>query len=666
MKYITNIYADGMYHPGRIGSVPQGEDFLVRLKLPLSEDPSEIQLICKNDRDEYFHAVPMEQCEVSEDPDSFENYQVYEASLSTNETGLFWYYFYLKLNGEDCLVYRQGMTSKIMGGTNQFTSFQLTVYDPAMKTPEFIKGGAYYHILVDRFHHGETSAPTDKPMSPERPVIRRDDWGALPEWRADENGEILNNDFFGGNLAGIREKLPYLSDLGVTCLYLSPIFEAYSNHKYDTADYEKIDPFFGDEKDFSDLCAEAKKLGIRIILDGVFNHTGSDSKYFNRYHTYPGPGAYESKESPYYSWYEFIHYPNVYQSWWGIRTLPAIYENDPSYREYILGENGIIRKWLRLGASGWRLDVVDELPDDFVMDLKTAARAEKEDALIIGEVWEDASTKEAYGVRRRYFQGHELDSVMNYPLKEAIIAFVRYCNSRLLAETIDNIVSCYPPMVVDCLMNNLGTHDTMRILTALGGLELNPDAPRRLKAETHMSEEELANGLKLLRLASLLQMTLPGVPCIYYGDEAGMEGYNDPFNRCCYPWGHEDRALISWYRTLLQIRKEYRVFSHSSFRLLAFRHGFFAFCRETEDDFGSEYYQATTPRSEQVTIQAYAEHETLICAVNRSGEVCTIPAHDPAVRMINPDHIILEHGYDAATGEIEPDGYLLAIAKGMD
>ena len=307
----------------------------------------------------------------------------------------------------------------------------------------------------------------------------------------------------------------------MTCIYLSPIFEAYSSHKYDTGDYEKIDPMFGTEEDFRKLCEEAARYDMRVICDGVFAHTGSDSKYFDKYDHYKtGPaaedktlqGAYNNPDSKYRSWYYF-HEDGTYDCWWDFNTLPKLNKHDPSYTEYITGENGIIRKWLRAGASGWRLDVADELPVDFLDALVAAAKAEKPDALIVGEVWEDASNKIAYEERKNYFEGNRLDSVMNYPFRTAIIDFVRYGNAAGLAETVN-----YPPEVLHCLMNVLGTHDSIRILTALAGVDLGPEPSRSLQADIKMSDAEWSQGIKLLKIASLIQMTLPGVPCIYYGD----------------------------------------------------------------------------------------------------------------------------------------------------
>ncbi|PKM73773.1 MAG: alpha-glycosidase [Firmicutes bacterium HGW-Firmicutes-16] len=495
------------------------------------------------------------------------SYSRFEGSFTFENKGLFWYHFIAIIDGAERVIEKKINGASIASG--EPSSWQQTVYLPDYTTPEWIMGGAFYHIFVDRF-----KKTVDR--EPKNGIILRNDWGGVPYYKPDENGEIRNNDFFGGNLDGVREKLAYLHELGITCIYLSPIFEAASNHKYDTADYLKIDPAFGGEETFRSLCYEAGELGIRVICDGVFNHTGSDSVYFNRNGTFGESGAYRDKASQYFEWYNFIEWPDKYDAWWGIKTLPQINKECLSFRSFIAGENGVLRKWMSLGASGWRLDVADELSEGFLCELRKTVKASNPDALIIGEVWEDASNKVAYGYRRHYFEGNELDSVMDYPFKDAIIAFVRTGKSEILRETVESICENYPKPALDCMMNILGTHDTERILTVLSG---KPFSTRDERAAAVLSEGERTHAKSLLRLASILQFTLPGVPCIYYGDEAGLEGYEDPFNRGCYPWGGEDTELIDWYRNLLSARKVCPAFAGGDFRTLRAEDGVFIFTR---------------------------------------------------------------------------------------
>lgn len=460
-------------------------------------------------------------------------------TLRFNRIGLYYYCFRLGNEYLGCGDLRQGTES------DHPRCWQLTVFDENFSTPEWFKGGIMYQIFPDRF-----CKSGDIPIAENK--IFRSDWGGTPRFRPNEYGKVLNNDFFGGNFNGVREKLGYLSGLGVTVIYFNPIFKAYSNHRYDTGDYMQIDPLLGTEEDFDALVAEAKEKGIRIVLDGVFNHTGDDSRYFNKYGRYDEVGAYQSTHSPYADWYCFREFPDRYESWWGIETLPAVNEASASYQEFIFGEKGVLKNWLRHGIGGYRLDVADELPAFFLKNLRKAVKEEDPEAVIIGEVWEDASEKIAYGERRTYLQGYELDSVMNYPLKDAIISYMLTENTNQLRNTIAMLIDNYPKKVLDCLMNILGTHDTPRILTVLGNQICTN---KEQMAITRMNEEQRSRAKKKLKIAAVLQFMLPGVPCIYYGDENAMEGYSDPFCRACFDWNHLDEDLGAFYRKLGDIRK---------------------------------------------------------------------------------------------------------------
>lgn len=485
------------------------------------------------------------------------DYEYWELHFSATTEGLYFYHF--ELDTPWGVTYIRNIGAGLGDFSADGSEFQQTVYKKDFNTPDFLKGGIIYQIFPDRFYNSKTP----KKDVPKRRVIRK--WGEEPFWNEEQMNGIWNNDYFGGDLKGIEQKLPYLQSLGVTCIYLNPIFEANSNHRYDTADYEKIDPLLGTEDDFRSLCKAAEKKGIAIILDGVFSHTGCDSKYFNMYSHYDSSGAYNSKESPYYSWYKFVDYPDDYKSWWGIRLLPEVQEENESYREYICGKNGILRKWLRAGAGGWRLDVADELPDVFLDDLRKAVKEEKENAVIIGEVWEDATNKFAYGQRRRYLLGDQLDSVMNYPFAAAVLNFVRGGSAETFADSVMRIVENYPPCVLNVLMNHIGTHDTQRAITLLAGE--NADGYDRKWQHEHnlLSEEAYLKGISMMKTASLIQFTLPGVPSIYYGDEAGMQGMKDPFNRACFPWDNINQELYKWYKRLGEIRKGCKAFKEGAF-----------------------------------------------------------------------------------------------------
>lgn len=475
----------------------------------------------------------------------------WECHYTPQEPDIYWYDFLLDTSGGRRRLCRvPGGGARLAPDYEAAQPWQLTCYARDFKTPEWLRGGVIYQIFPDRFFR----SAQPKQAVPEDRVLHGA-WGGQPEWRPDARGIVRNNDYFGGDLNGIREKLPYLQSLGVTCLYLNPIFEAHSNHRYNTADYERVDPLLGTEEELRALAEEARRCGIRLLLDGVFSHTGSDSRYFNREKRYPDVGAYNSPASPYSTWYHFRHFPNDYAGWWGFDTLPEVNECDPSYLTYILGENGIVPRWLQSGASGWRLDVADELPDSFLEQLRRTVKQTDPEALVLGEVWEDASNKYSYGHLRRYLLGRQLDSVMNYPFREAVFGFLLGGGAAEFRDRVGRIVENYPEPVLHLLMNLIGTHDTERALTVLGGKPANGRG-REWQAAQTLSPEERRRGLRRLRLASLLQYCLPGVPSLYYGDEAGLEGYRDPFNRGCYPWGQEDAELVAWYRALGALRRE--------------------------------------------------------------------------------------------------------------
>lgn len=559
------------YFKSKFGSVTEGEEITFRIAVPCSFNIGGAFLMMKKDGEEYREYKMNYESRTGEDAES------YAVTVKAESFGLYFYHFdFLGGYGRSSILNIGEGVGTFSDDMRKNSEWQLTV-SKKFDTPEWLKGGIIYQIFPDRFMNSgkeKKNVPSDR--------IIRSDWGGEPYFRPDKNGEILNNDYFGGDLEGIRQKLPYLKELGVTCIYLNPIFEAHSNHRYNTADYSKIDPLLGDENDFKNLCKSAEKMGIKIILDGVFSHTGDDSVYFNRKGRYKTEGAYQSENSDYAKWYKFHHFPDKYDSWWGFKTLPEVKEEDESYRKFICGENGIAAKWLKLGADGFRLDVADELPDIFLDDLKKAVKKAKPDSLLLGEVWEDATNKFSYGVRRRYLLGDQLDSVMNYPFAEAILEFCRTGNAQQFMSGVMNIVENYPKQCLDVMMNHIGTHDTVRAITHLAG-ENSDYRDREWQSSHRLSLFEYTQGIERLKLAAALQYTLPGVPSIYYGDEAGLQGYRDPFNRGCYPWGNENRELIDFYKVLGEIRRENSVFKEGYFVPVSAAMGCVAYAREDEN-----------------------------------------------------------------------------------
>ena len=493
------------------------------------------------------------------------------AFTAPEEPELIWYHFrFWRDDGSGCDLDRTGYRSD-----GQPLSWQLTVYRRSA-VPDWYGEGMVYQIFPDRFRR--LTVPDPRGLVGDRWVHQ--DWDEDPVWRPDPDGEVRNRDFFGGSLEGITSKLDELAELGVTALYLCPIFESASNHRYNTADYTKIDPLLGNEEDFKTLCTQAKERGIRVILDGVFNHTGSQSIYFNADGFYPSLGAAQSQDSPYSDWFSFHPWPHDYDAWWGIRTLPAVREDAASYVDYIIdGENSIIRRWLKAGASGWRLDVADELPGWFIEKARKAVEETKSDGLLIGEVWEDASNKIAYSQRRKYLLGSELHGVMNYPFRTALLTYLKGGDASGFRDAMETLRENYPPEAFYANMNFLGTHDTARILTVLGADE--PPASKEERASFRLSPAQRERGVALLRLAALALFSFPGVPTVFYGDEAGMEGWEDPFNRGTYPWGREDTAIRDYFTRLSGLRKQRASLRRGGIRWLEAQGRLTAYIRET-------------------------------------------------------------------------------------
>lgn len=517
------------------GAVPVGTEVRFTLRPDGSEGFARCTLLCHAEFADTFSETELPAC-----------HGVFSGTyVAPARPDLVWYSFrFTRSDGIGIFCGKNGWC-----GEGQAQAWQLTVYDDTRPTPDWFGRGITYQIFPDRFCR--LSVPDGACFLGHREV--HENWSDRPFYRPDAAGEIRNNDYFGGSLLGIISKLDYLKSLSVTTLYLNPIFAADSNHRYNTADYMSIDPMLGTEEEFRLLCREAHKRGMRVMLDGVFNHTGSNSRYFNALGTYDAPGAAQSPDSPYYPWYHFESYPDRYDAWWGIKTLPAVNENNPDYRRFIItGADSVVRHWLRAGADAWRLDVADELPDDFIADIRTAMTEERPDSFLLGEVWEDGSNKIAYSRRRRYLLGSETDGLMNYPFRTAALDWLRGGNAADFRSAMETLRENYPRSAFYSALNILGTHDTPRILTLLGAGHI-PDN-RDDRAAYRLSASELARGKQRLTLAAMLLYTFPGSPTLYYGDEAGMEGFEDPFNRGTYPWDRPDETLLALYRRLGQLR----------------------------------------------------------------------------------------------------------------
>lgn len=551
------IKRDGGLTPVVASALPCGVTAVFRVYVARVYGVSDGELIIRSDSEfgrEGCFSFPLTWVGLCDGHDIFET-ELCVSSLFPTGGGLFFYRYELKTYYGTRYCVSDGFSPLAVNALP--SERQLLVYD-ADNEITYSPKGIIYHIFVDRFRRSGK-------CEIKKSSVLNEDWeNGIPEY-AKKNGDFLkNNTVFGGDLYGIAEKLDYIKSLGTELIYLSPIFDAYSNHKYDTGDYMKVDPSFGGDEALEYLVSEAKKRGIGIILDGVFNHTGDDSVYFNRCGTYPSVGAYQSKQSPYFGWYTFRNFPDDYECWWGIRILPRVRCDEPSYRKFICGEGGVIEKWMRKGIRGFRLDVADELSDGFICEIRETMKREDPDSVLYGEVWENASNKVSYGVRREYFRGKELDSVMNYPLRKAVIEYLKNGDYGTFRALLNDVYGTYPPFAARLLMNFLGTHDTERIMTALAGA-LSDGKTNRELATLKMTSEERERGTKLVRLAFAIVFTVPGIPCVFYGDEAGMEGYHDPFNRRPFPWGRENCEISDFIRALSVIRAENDAFADGDF-----------------------------------------------------------------------------------------------------
>ena len=538
-------------------------------------------------------------------------YDIYEGDFSLFAPGLHFYYFQIHAPHGMFRLFKQGDDTNMEEGG----LWQISCISPDFTTPDWAKGAIIYQIFPDRFHRSGKCNLTGKL----HPYTVHRHWDEDVDWAPDENGIVHNNDFFGGNFRGITEKMDYIASLGTGIIYLNPISKAFSNHRYDTGDYKIPDPMLGTEADFRDMCNAAHARGMKVILDGVYSHTGSNSLYFDRERTFGGNGAYCRQDSPFYHWYTFYQWPNNYHSWWNFDTLPTVNKMHPDFIRYVItDEDSVVAHWMKLGADGFRLDVADELPDEFIRMIHDRIREINPEALLMGEVWEDASNKTAYNHRRRYFTNAELDSIMNYPFRTAILNFMRgRDDGRGFKETVMSIVENYPSQVVACNMNLLGTHDTPRILTALVD---DFDGSREEKARRRLSRNQLEVARDRLMMASFLQYTLPGCPSLYYADETCMEGYKDPFNRRTYPWGREDTEILGHFRCLGKLRTQN----------IALRLGDIRF---------------TVASDRHLAYTRSAQGQTLNIYVNRSGDAWDIPTgrvtFGKNIDTISPDRLTL-------------------------
>ena len=505
-------------------------------------------------------------------------------------------------NGAICYRFEPGPAAFSKPGTYYYdfsagdessgTAGRITVYEPGVTVPEWFKDGVIYQIFPDRFAYA-----ADPDVVPKPDAYMYPSFDIHPHYTKNDGGEVTKWDFFGGNLSGISSKIDHIRGLGADIIYLNPVFESVSNHRYDTADYEHIDGLLGGDAAFSRFTEKISENGIRLILDGVFSHTGRRSRYFE---------AAKRGEKPYCDWYDFRE-DGSYDCWWDVLDLPCVKELEPTYLDYtVKGKDSIVRRWLRAGASGWRLDVADELPDEYLEALFSAVKEEKPDAVIFGEVWEDGTDKVSYGIHRSYFTVPELHSQTNYPFRKRLLEFFEgNVNAGDISSAFFSDSVNYPPEVYYSLVNMTGSHDVERLFT-------------HLKQITR-GDERLARGL--VKAYSLIQFCFPGVPLIYYGDEICMEGGTDPDNRRFFDWNSSNFDMAGWFSDLSAIRSSHEELRSGSISFIDAGENVFAFRRyfPEKSDRSRELYRLDRADPVKVDLRPLDSPKGLLCASDRFG-----------------------------------------------
>ncbi len=486
------------YFKSHTGPIKKGEDLTFRIKLRKDIQPYNVKLVFFGFQQAYNSLEFGLNFEYSD-----ENYDYFKVDISNLEINIYEYYFVFESYGsrkylKKCYDSWEAFISTDNSGCN----WQLTVYTPVKTHPNMNKG-IMYQIFPDRFYRSgkTTNLPNDR-------TYRK--WGELPFYTDDK----ICSDFFGGDLRGITEKLDYLKSLSVSVIYLNPIWESQSNHRYDTSDYTEVDPVLGNFDDVKELLSKAHSLGMIVILDTVLNHTGSDSIYFNKNNRYPVNGAFNSTDSPYRNWYYFWPDGIHYESWWGFETLPKLNQQSEGYINYFFNSGGVLDIWFRLGFDGLRLDVADELDNSTLNRICESSKRFCDKIIIIGEVWDNASNKCNYGHRMEYFLGNELTSVMNYPVKDAILAYVRYgdlWSSNLWRTLISVYIEDYPHEIAYSLMNLLSTHDSVRMITKLAGKEVDDHDKNWQFENDTLSPQEYRLGRARAMISYLILYFLPGI-----------------------------------------------------------------------------------------------------------------------------------------------------------
>ena len=506
-----------------------------------------------------------------------DNKVTFTGEITLNTKAL--YHYFLSFKGNDQIY---NITKEhIRTDFDLSDAFKLSVN---FDVPDWAKGKIMYHIFVDRFAKGREEELKEMP----RRWIHKS-WDENVQLGPDKDG-IWNNDFFGGDLQGITNKLDYLKELGVDILYLSPVVYSQSTHRYDAADYEQVDPYAGSNEDLKKLCEEAHKKGMKVVLDAVFNHTGNDSKYFNEYNSFDTVGAYQSPNSPYLPYYDYeLKDGNPeFKYWWNQKNLPKCNSNGQAWRNYITGPGGIIDQWFDLGIDGLRLDVADELSDEFIEEIRKAVRRNKKDSLIIGEVWESPMRKN----RGFLSSGKGMDTIMSYNFMSSLIKYFRDGNPEELDNKIKEMMYEYPDGTLFSAMNSTSTHDMTRGINLWDKniFQENGEWPWDLISNDSdfirsYQLKEQYDKAKAIYMAYVFTLAFfPGNLAIFYGDEVGVQGIGNLDNRKPFPWGKEDQELLQFFQTVGKIRKDEPFMQQADYRTKEITPGHFSYERLSEDE----------------------------------------------------------------------------------
>ena len=502
----------------------------------------------------------------------------FEGEVELQTKAIYHYYFSFEANNNFIYYKKEKITDH-----QTITPEEKWKMSVNFEVPKWAKGKIMYHIFIDRFNKGREAKLEQMPRR-----TTYDSWNSKMVIGPNEDG-IWNADFYGGDIKGIIDKLDYIKSLGVSILYLSPIVWSQSNHRYDASDYEKVDPYAGTNNDLKELCDKAHKMNIKVILDAVFNHTGNDSKYFNEFGTFPEIGAYQSKDSKYFPFYKKYYANNqtYFGYWWGMPNLPVCDGYNKEWQQYIYGENGIIDLWFKLGIDGLRLDVADELTDEFIEGIRTAVKRNKSDGFILGEVW-----KNPMRMGRSYIEsGKGMDSVMNYVLIDALIRYFKYNDVGKLAEIIKELKSEYPKDTLNSLMNFTSTHDITRAINIFGSYDFNGygewawnlgTEDRQWQNNYKLTKEQYEFGKKVYKAYIYLLTFFPGNLSIFYGDEMGLEGMGNLANRRVIPWNTSniDYELISYFKKIGLIRNKEEFLTEADINLLDINDRYIMFERD--------------------------------------------------------------------------------------